>query len=80
MPLYKEAHDPNFLSDSFFARDSGICPKACYRNAAPAVLYEQVGLMQHLQLQYSADPLFILLRLLQQACQKYIHGCPAFTR
>jgi hypothetical protein len=44
MPLNKEGHDPSFLLKSSFSRESGICPTACYRNAAPAVLYEKVGL------------------------------------
>eukprot|EP00882_Tetradesmus_deserticola_P001214 GHRQ01001313.1.p1 GENE.GHRQ01001313.1~~GHRQ01001313.1.p1 ORF type:complete len:221 (+),score=62.38 GHRQ01001313.1:188-850(+) len=41
MPLEKEGQDQSFLLSSSFSRESGICPKACYRNAAPAVLYEK---------------------------------------
>ncbi|WIA38880.1 hypothetical protein OEZ86_002155 [Tetradesmus obliquus] len=41
MPSNKKGQDAKFLLESSFSRDSGICPKACYRNAAPAVLYEQ---------------------------------------
>jgi hypothetical protein len=44
MPPNKEGHDPSFLWKSSFSRESGICPTACYSNAAPAVLYEKVGL------------------------------------
>jgi hypothetical protein len=59
MPLAKEGQDPSFILNSSFSRDSGICPKACYRNAAPAVLYEKVGLMQQrwLTCTYSPDSL-----------------------
>lgn len=39
----REGDDPSFLLQSCYSRDSGINPKACYRNAVPAVLYEKVG-------------------------------------
>jgi hypothetical protein len=38
-----EGHDTTFLITSAFSVDSGIRPKAVYRNLAPAELYEMVS-------------------------------------
>lgn len=72
MPSNKKGQDAKFLLESSFSRDSGICPKACYRNAAPAVLYEQVGLMQQLNCSAPDNP--------PPGFSKAAQGCTAPTK
>eukprot|EP00878_Enallax_costatus_P000932 GHUV01001062.1.p1 GENE.GHUV01001062.1~~GHUV01001062.1.p1 ORF type:complete len:591 (+),score=127.90 GHUV01001062.1:65-1837(+) len=38
---HREGQDPAFLLNSSFSQDSGLAPRAVYRNLAPAELYEK---------------------------------------
>jgi hypothetical protein len=40
--VHAEGHDASFLVESLFSQDSGIKPRAVYRNLSPAELYEKV--------------------------------------
>lgn len=42
--IHNEGHDPSFLLNSAFSKDSGLAPRAVYRNLAPAEIYEKVNL------------------------------------